>query len=177
MLWPDPRNGPWEVAVQWAMVNERWECVGLEVRPQPGSDPQRLTAALLKEQLALGRLLSEVRGELAPEDRARHRPRRGQVLPADHLDQVASVYRRAWSTGDPAPNKAVAQYFTVDRSTASKYVLKARRAGLLPPTKPGVADGAVVAPRAAGRGRSHATAKGTVLKAGRSPAKSAKRRK
>jgi hypothetical protein len=54
------------------------------------------------------------------------------------LPWVAAVYRVAFVTLDP-PVKAVAEQLGVSASVAANRVMAARRAGYLPPTKPGKA--------------------------------------
>jgi transposase len=48
------------------------------------------------------------------------------------------VYRIAHAAGRP-PAQAVAEVMGVPRSTAGRWIMRARRAGLLPPTSPGKA--------------------------------------
>jgi hypothetical protein len=64
--------------------------------------------------------------------------RRGQRLPAEHLQRVAEVYQAAILRAEP-PTRAVEKQLHTSRSNAGRWVLEARRRGLLPPTKPGVA--------------------------------------
>jgi hypothetical protein len=54
----------------------------------------------------------------------------------EHFAQVADKYREAWAKGD-APTQAVADAFTVERSTAAKWVARARGMGLLGEARPG----------------------------------------
>jgi hypothetical protein len=67
----------------------------------------------------------------------------------DHWAQVVTIYSDAYGAGLP-PTKAVADTFQVSRSTAAKWVARARRDGLLPKTKPRVARGRK---RTTGRGK------------------------
>ncbi len=64
----------------------------------------------------------------------RVRRRRNNVTPA-LLARVAEVYRANIDTGTQA---AIAAEFDISTPTASDYVMRARKAGYLPPTKPGV---------------------------------------
>ena len=73
--------------------------------------------------------LRTVAGQLAES------PRR--VLDDDHFARVAEIYRRAWSTGDSAPTKAVAEQMKASRSAAAKWVARARAMGLLGETQQG----------------------------------------
>jgi hypothetical protein len=49
---------------------------------------------------------------------------------------VARVYREAWARGDPAPTVAVAEAFSIRKTTAAKWVVVARRRGYLGPAVP-----------------------------------------
>jgi hypothetical protein len=57
-----------------------------------------------------------------------------------HLRLVAAVYTEAWRSGDRAPAKAVARYFselrgeTVTSVSARNWIRRCRQLGLLPPT-------------------------------------------
>jgi hypothetical protein len=51
----------------------------------------------------------------------------------EHLAQVAKVYRDAFRAGE-RPTKVVAETWKVSRTTAAKWVARAREAGLLGPT-------------------------------------------
>ena len=59
--------------------------------------------------------------------------RRGGVplYQPEHFASVAETYRAAFAAGSAAPTKAVAQAFSVSRSTAAKWVARAREMGLL----------------------------------------------
>lgn len=54
---------------------------------------------------------------------------------AEHWAEVAEVYREGWQRG--TPTKAVAEHFTVSKSTAAKWVARCRTLGLLPVTSKG----------------------------------------
>lgn len=54
----------------------------------------------------------------------------------EHFAKVAEKYMQAWATSD-APTQAVADAFTVERSTAAKWVARARGMGLLGEARPG----------------------------------------
>lgn len=76
-------------------------------------------------------------GRLIDADRrAAGRGRRREVTPA-HLKEVAAVYRAA---GPNAPTSAVAKKWKVARPTASRWVARARDAGLLGPYTRGEHD-------------------------------------
>jgi hypothetical protein len=64
-------------------------------------------------------------------------PRRGRPdLGDDHYREVARVYREAWARGDRAPTVAVAEAFSIRKTTAAKWVVVARRRGYLGPAVP-----------------------------------------
>ena len=65
--------------------------------------------------------------------------RRGRYGP-DHWAAVARTYLRAYEFGEP-PTQAVAEKFSVSKSTAAKWVAKARKLGLLGETTKGKAGG------------------------------------
>lgn len=62
--------------------------------------------------------------------------RRGRDLGDDHYREVAEVYARAVQDGRP-PTAAVADHFTVQKSSAAKKVARARERGFLPKTSRG----------------------------------------
>ena len=77
----------------------------------------------------------------APDERAElyerfakggRRPRRGSPVSEETLHRVAALYRAALKNGDP-PTSTIAEALRVTRSTASRWVAKAREAGLLGP--------------------------------------------
>lgn len=63
-------------------------------------------------------------------------PRRGKAISDDELQRVADIYRAANARRKP-PTAAVAREMNVPRSTAAKWVMKARERDLLEPaTRP-----------------------------------------
>lgn len=64
------------------------------------------------------------------------RPRQGSPLTDTHLRQVADRYRAAYERGDP-PTQTVADEMHVARSTAARWVARARERELLGPAMPG----------------------------------------
>lgn len=68
---------------------------------------------------------------------ARKKPKGRKGHPPGHWIEVAAVYTKAYKR-QQAPTKAVADHFGVSKSTAAKYVAKARHLGLLPETKRGI---------------------------------------
>lgn len=57
-----------------------------------------------------------------------------RTITPQFLERVAEVYR---TNVDGRPTRSVQDHFVVEPRTASEYVQRARRAGLLPPTSPG----------------------------------------
>jgi len=164
--WPGP-PGPWLMRFGFAEVRGRVECVSIlvepgtippsealtrqllraipfaamvnEIREEPDGDLRRLVG--LRGWSSLGTLRKHGLGLLATREaaRARGRPRLDQTL----IREVAQVYL------DPqygrAPTAAVARHFHVSRSTAAKWVRRARDHELIAPTTPGRVSGMVEA--------------------------------
>lgn len=65
-----------------------------------------------------------------------------------HLRMVAEVYQESIEAGYP-PTTAVSETWGISHSTATKWVARVRRAGLLPKTSPGANTGLM---RVGGRG-------------------------
>jgi hypothetical protein len=61
------------------------------------------------------------------------RPLRGVPLTKEFLDQVANVYRAAVASGSRAPVVEVARQLGGSRPSAGRWVVQARRAGILKP--------------------------------------------
>lgn len=80
------------------------------------------------------RTITDVEDIARPGDMQALRAPGHRVITDDFLVSVADVYRRNIAH---APTQAVARTFGVKSRMASKYVDKARGAGLLPPTKQG----------------------------------------
>lgn len=171
------KYGSYDVTLRFALIEGRWECVGADVRPV-GRQPQVLTAAAL-HALPLGKLadkrrkeagdvtISVVPGRLIFSGSTVHThisKRRGRPPKYDrrHWEDVAKTYREAY-VKNRTPTRAVARRWDVTESTAAKWVAKCRSLGLLPPTRRGKARAVVDAPRASGRIRIRATAKGQVV--------------
>ena len=111
------------------------------------SDEQPLTATRIR--IPLGELVEEATVLAASHGEARYDPQEflssltaamtpapGKLLPRERLEEAADVYRYALRLGQP-PTNAVAEALNVSRSTAGRYVVRARRAGLLGPAVPG----------------------------------------
>jgi hypothetical protein len=62
------------------------------------------------------------------------KPLRGIPVGADFLQQVSDIYRAAVASGSRAPVVAVSEELGGSRATAGRWVLQARRAGLLRPS-------------------------------------------
>lgn len=85
--------------------------------------------------------VGEIRDHLARRAYAATEVRRRRRVTRDLLNDVAQVYRAAHDEGQP-PTAAVASAFQVSHSTAGRWVVEARKAGILGPasgTKPGEA--------------------------------------
>lgn len=142
-------------------VNERLQATCTALRVQAGEGGQ-VTGDLLR-QVPLARLLREAvataasmfkfqrrlpgggaRFELFPGgdaaadiyERAKA-PRRGLPLTDDELREVADIYREAVARGDRSPTRAVGEAKHAARSTAARWVGKARKKGFLGPAMPG----------------------------------------
>jgi hypothetical protein len=93
------------------------------------------------ERERVGELSAEAARQLIPPlEASLGRPGRPRQYGPDHFAEVAQVYSEADTAGLP-PTRTVAERFNVSRSAAAKWVARARRAGLLPKTKPRVARG------------------------------------
>lgn len=155
-LWPDAKRGPWNLITSWTFVNGRMECVGVELRSyvadpegvdvdfaaaqkRSKSGPRAVTATTWR-QVPIASIMSDEReqtvGWLAANDEQGAEQWGG-------LAEVANVYTAAWHAGQP-PTKSVAEHFDITSSAAAKRVARARDAGLLPPTRAGLAEGARV---------------------------------
>lgn len=161
---PAPGRGPLAIHFEWAAVGDppRVECIGFTVRtylhgdvvagyrdtwagPIDPSSDLTITAERLRlpiaeiirrERAHLGALLEH---EGLPDDVVRpwrERKPHGLELSRGEYDEVARVYREAWDRGEN-PTKAVEEAFGLSYSGAAKRVLRARRAGALPPTRQG----------------------------------------
>jgi hypothetical protein len=144
----DPKHPPPEepqlvIILLYEVADERMELRGLIANPievpealdylrrrRSMNEWKRL--ALLT--LAAGHALRGERGETTGEVilRAGRVPiaQRRNRITAEHLANVASVYREAWEAGEH-PTKAVESHFGVSHSTAARWVGQARRAGHL----------------------------------------------
>jgi len=102
----------------------------------PGWEPQQLPSEPFGDRHVAVRLVgaaytSAVKAALRP-------PRTTGALTDEKLLEVADVYRRAYNSRQP-PTKAVMEEWHVERSTASRWIKRARNAGHLGPARPRVA--------------------------------------
>jgi hypothetical protein len=154
------RLGPWTILVTLERGDGEWQCVGFWVSSPKGKP---ITASLLRS-LPVGTLIDLARKMRADADQhgARNEPadleRRAQLRhkellrrrseggrPRDwgpeHFAEVASIYLLALESGEK-PTQSVARHFKVERSTAAKWVARARHEyGLLAPTARGRTSG------------------------------------
>jgi hypothetical protein len=63
----------------------------------------------------------------------RKRPGRPPSYGPEHFEKVARIYREHLKDGGRTPTKAVQEHFTVTKSTAAKWVARARELGNLEP--------------------------------------------
>jgi hypothetical protein len=154
-------EGGRRVALDFALVDGRLVCVGLEVGPpvleEKGSgvfdvvdeaelDPltavsirlplRRLVDEALTEAVTLGQGLgSEAQTRLrrthVAAEKGRKRPGRPPVYGDDHYRQVAAIYEGRLRQGHRDPLQAVMRELKVEKTTAASKVREARRRGFL----------------------------------------------
>jgi hypothetical protein len=66
-------------------------------------------------------------------------PTRGQTTPDEFLRSVAQLYESHVRSGSTRATADVAADFAAPRSTAARWVMEARRRGMLPPAQRGAA--------------------------------------
>ena len=118
----------WVLRSVWRERNGRLEPIHLEL-----SHPRMNGAAI--RSLPLGTLLAQMRQQIVADDidpvaKTLGGQRRGKPLTQQVLGEVAQVYKKAYSQGEPV-QQAVAEAFDVAPSTATKRIMAARKAGLL----------------------------------------------
>jgi hypothetical protein len=167
--WPDPDEGPWQVTLSWAWVQDRAECVAFTLAPVQDAEVEPISATLLRKvpvmrlvtqarrkrfERAGGSLLEalddgqdlDVGAGLEASLRAQaagweqRRPGRPATLNREHYGKVAGVYSSARVAGQP-PLVAVQRRWQVARPTASRWIAAARELNLLPATERGRARG------------------------------------
>jgi hypothetical protein len=158
--WPDREKGPYIVRLGVAMLDGRPEILSLQVTgwEGPGFDAIRNSTVLRELSLPglLDELLVEVRRgfverDLLPFDLGDHYPDeandraaiernprggRPRLYSDEHFRQVADIYMRAAELGLP-PTDAVKVKWRVSKSTAAKWVARARNLNYLPETTQG----------------------------------------
>lgn len=163
IAWPQ-ENGPWALKLRFGAVDGRVECLGCEIGAADLRSPRVLSRRVLRD-IPLGRLIDDVQSQpssdllslvgmklssrlgdltvrgLGPLADTK-KPVGRREISVDHLRKVADVYL----TDNRAPTKRVAHHFNTSHSTATKWVAKARREGLLKPTSAGKVSGRSVAP-------------------------------
>lgn len=142
----------WVVKAEWLPIDGRFEPIEVSVKSAPANSsgehlPNRALNADVIRRLPIGEMLADGRVALTNIREDHHllegwprdlfdddvdigKPQRGQTLTADDLEQVATVYRRAWAEGRPV-NQAVRDTFHLSKDGAAKRIGKARAAGLL----------------------------------------------
>jgi hypothetical protein len=125
--------GPWLAVLNWSVIDGRHECVALHV--QQAGVAAILTASLLRK-LPVADWIAQDRAGMTP----RQTTTGMRTSTLNRLKEAAEVYREALRYREP-PTKAVAEHFDISHGGASNLVSRARAAGLLPPTSPGVAVG------------------------------------
>lgn len=150
--WPEEVGTPLVgyVTIDYALVNDRMEAKTLTVR-MASHNP--MTTSIVRA-LPLGAWMAEDRQRMAKHSlasewgltpRQRDRLRQGRIadepstagrpkVTRELLVEVADVYRRAHRTG-AAPTQAVADHFDRPRSTAAKWVQRAREERMLGPAE------------------------------------------
>lgn len=104
---------------------------------------QRVPAGKVAPRTLLGVMINKSRPQAEADaafyrqftDNARH-PRQGSPLTDENLRQVADIYRAADKRGEP-PTQKVAEVMHAARSTAARWVGKARERGFLGPALKG----------------------------------------
>jgi hypothetical protein len=158
-MWPDPTDGPWLLRLRWQILGGRIECVGVEIhslspdaatpdRRLPGDRGRVVTTTLLRDiriadRIRAGRdrqgvFASRSRalgGSVPPPEVFTNRGRANPRTAPKRLVDVAKLYKAA---KDGRPRMAVAQGLNISPSQAGNLIVRARRAGLLPVTSPGV---------------------------------------
>lgn len=172
-LWPDKETGPWVLVFHWQVLNGRAECIGMDmVSSLPDEEIDRrfggrsvVSLPAIGTPLRTSTLRSMNLAEILAEERVRANefwdnrfgdpsmgvpyvaPREMRPATIRRLQRVAEVYREAWREGRP-PTKEVAKQLGVTVAAASGLVSRARAAGFLPPTSPGVPSGSPAADEA-----------------------------
>jgi hypothetical protein len=83
---------------------------------------------------------------VSTDDDRPHGPGRPPLYPPEHFAEVAQVYSQAYRSHSRNPTLTVSKEFQVSRSTAAKWVARARKLGFLHGTRQRVAGGVPSAP-------------------------------
>ena len=162
---PDEAENPLLITLRWKVVDGRLEVMAAELRSrEPLTDATvrqvrwgavfreardfqlrgaktRASDSFIASVAEAGHDAEAFREAADAQVRALQSPGRRRIYDTDHWDEVAKVYREAWSFNDPAPTRAVQEHFAskwrakVSRNQAGKWVSKCRELGLLPPTE------------------------------------------
>ena len=100
------------------LIDRALEIGTMSRKVEPGSDPYEVAVDMLS-------LLDASRAE------GSKRPGRPRLHGSEHFAKVAAIYRNHLASGGRAPTKAVAQHFKTTKSTAAKWVARARELGEL----------------------------------------------
>lgn len=158
-----PSGGRWRVYLDWVVIDGRAEVGRLTIGQWADDEAWPVTSSILRhltaEKLEAGR--ASVRKEFekwarnSGQERVRRaadrfkatkrRPVTGKdgrpLTPTEALEEVARVYREAWTAGHSKPTYAVKEAFNLSYSAAAKRVARARDEGFLPKTTRGRAKG------------------------------------
>jgi hypothetical protein len=140
--WPDPVEGPFTVVLHWRELAGRLEVTGLCIeadQPLKATDLRSLPIGAMIDRTAPKALTIYAPVATATADAPIPRRVR-RVVTEENLRRVADTYTAAWAA-HLDPTKAVAAAEKMAHSTASRWIILARRAGLLPATKRGVPAG------------------------------------
>ncbi len=133
----DPVSGrEWALMLAFSETDTAIDVV--EVRAV-ATDGEPITGKAVRD-LPWGSLFADVRADCADfhrdtgaEAQVEKFTNRRRRITAEHLEQVAALYRQ-YAAASKRPTEEVANAFGVPRDTASKWVRRARDAGLLGPT-------------------------------------------
>lgn len=158
MIWHDPTGKAWTLEFRFELVGGRVACTRFCVWSHDGAP---ITTSVLRS-MPLTRLTTEMRAQLdlppdvpaSPDSHLQDQSdahgrltayqaptRPGPPGPsALKLEAVGRIYSEAYRRGE-APTAAVAERLSISRSTAAKWVMKAREVGILGPATPRRAGG------------------------------------
>jgi hypothetical protein len=97
VLWPNSANGPFEVRLLLQEVQDRIDCVGIDIRPAPGSAPSALFSSKLRK-LPLGQMLDDARRSYV-----QHLSDLAAEQSEEIVGQVGQPDERAEQIGDVSP--------------------------------------------------------------------------